>query len=41
MDPTREFFSKLRKVVVSLERETAKLQGVFEDRNNEAEDSGE
>ncbi|XP_013856677.1 spindle and kinetochore-associated protein 3, partial [Austrofundulus limnaeus] len=41
MDSTREFFSKLRKVVVSLETETAKLQGVFEDRNNHEDGDSE
>lgn len=38
--PTTVFFSKLKKLAVTLETETAKLQHTFENRNNEA-DSGE
>lgn len=40
MDPTRQFFTTLRKLAVTLESETTKLQHAFENRNND-EDSGE
>ncbi|XP_074551041.1 SKA complex subunit 3 [Halichoeres trimaculatus] len=35
MDPTARFFTKLRKLAVTLESETTKLQEDFESRNNE------
>ncbi|XP_031171968.1 spindle and kinetochore-associated protein 3 isoform X2 [Sander lucioperca] len=35
MDPTARFFTKLRKLAVTLESETAKLQHTFENRNND------
>ncbi|XP_070771395.1 SKA complex subunit 3 [Enoplosus armatus] len=35
MDPTARFFVKLRKLAVTLESETAKLQHTFENRNND------
>lgn len=38
MDPTARFFSKLRKLAVTLETETTKLQENFEKRNNDDED---
>lgn len=41
MEPTRDFFSKLRKMAVTLEAETEKLQQAFEGRRNEDGDSGE
>ncbi|XP_035533070.1 spindle and kinetochore-associated protein 3 [Morone saxatilis] len=37
MDPTRQFFSKLRKLAVTLESETDKLQQAFENRNNDGD----
>lgn len=40
MDPTTRFFAKLRKLAVTLESETAKLQHAFESRNDDG-DSGE
>lgn len=40
MDPTVEFFAKLKKLAVTLESETGRLQQVFETRKNE-DDSGE
>ena len=40
MDPTRKFFSKLKKLAVTLESETVKLQHAFEKRNEDG-DSGE
>lgn len=40
MDPTARFFTKLMKLAVTLESETAKLQHTFENRNND-DDSGE
>lgn len=40
MDPTVEFFAKLKKLAVTLESETGTLQQVFETRKNE-DDSGE
>ncbi|KAK5608869.1 hypothetical protein CRENBAI_019276 [Crenichthys baileyi] len=39
MDPTREFFSKLRKLAVTVETETERLQRAFENRRNEDGDS--
>uniref|UniRef100_A0A3B5ML16 Uncharacterized protein n=1 Tax=Xiphophorus couchianus TaxID=32473 RepID=A0A3B5ML16_9TELE len=41
MESTRDFFSKLRKMAVTLEAETEKLQQAFEGRKNEDGDSGE
>uniref|UniRef100_A0A3B3WKW4 Uncharacterized protein n=1 Tax=Poecilia mexicana TaxID=48701 RepID=A0A3B3WKW4_9TELE len=41
MESTRDFFSKLRKLAVTLEAETEKLQQAFEGRRNEDGDSGE
>lgn len=38
--PTTRFFTKLKKVAMTLESETAKLQNTFENRNNDS-DSGE
>ncbi|XP_026231600.1 spindle and kinetochore-associated protein 3 isoform X2 [Anabas testudineus] len=35
MDPTRQFFTKLRRLAMTLESETAKLQQAFENRNND------
>ncbi|XP_045910916.1 spindle and kinetochore-associated protein 3 [Micropterus dolomieu] len=35
MDPTARFFAKLKKLAVTLESETAKLQETFENRNND------
>ncbi|KAF6717031.1 Spindle and kinetochore-associated protein 3 [Oryzias melastigma] len=35
MDPTSQFFSKLRKLAVSLESESGRLQRAYENRNNE------
>ncbi|KAM6978597.1 SKA complex subunit 3 [Tautogolabrus adspersus] len=35
MDPTARFFTKLRKLTVTLETETTKLQQDFENRNND------
>ncbi|XP_067460431.1 spindle and kinetochore-associated protein 3 isoform X1 [Thunnus thynnus] len=35
MDPTARFFTKLRKLAVTLETETGKLQHSFENRNND------
>lgn len=40
MDPTVHFFAKLKKLAVTLESETVRLQNVFENRNNDG-DSGE
>ncbi|XP_024864825.1 spindle and kinetochore-associated protein 3 isoform X2 [Kryptolebias marmoratus] len=37
MDPTREFFSRLRKMAVTLETETARLQRIFENRNEDGD----
>ncbi|KAM9347785.1 SKA complex subunit 3 [Symphorus nematophorus] len=37
MDPTARFFNKLRKLAVTLESETAKLQHSFENRNNDGD----
>ncbi|XP_056246117.1 spindle and kinetochore-associated protein 3 isoform X2 [Seriola aureovittata] len=39
MDSTTRFFTKLRKLAVTLESETAKLQHSFENRNNDDGDS--
>ncbi|XP_054887383.1 spindle and kinetochore-associated protein 3 [Poeciliopsis prolifica] len=39
MESTRDFFSKLRKIAVTLEAETEKLQQAFEGRRNEDGDS--
>ncbi|XP_014829791.1 PREDICTED: spindle and kinetochore-associated protein 3-like isoform X2 [Poecilia mexicana] len=39
MESTRDFFSKLRKLAVTLEAETEKLQQAFEGRRNEDGDS--
>ncbi|XP_015234368.1 PREDICTED: spindle and kinetochore-associated protein 3 isoform X2 [Cyprinodon variegatus] len=39
MDPTRGFFSKLRKMAVNLETETERLKQVYENRNTEDGDS--
>lgn len=39
MDSTREFFFKLRKLAVTLETETERLQRQFENRKNEDSDS--
>lgn len=44
MDSTTQFFSKLKKLAVTLESETAKLQLAFENRNSgddDDDDSGE
>lgn len=43
MDPTTKFFSKLKKLAVTLESETVKLQQAFENRNKDgdSDDSGE
>nr|XP_020487683.1 spindle and kinetochore-associated protein 3 [Labrus bergylta] len=38
MDPTARFFTKLRKLTVTLETETTKLQEDFENRNNDDDD---
>ncbi|XP_062288156.1 spindle and kinetochore-associated protein 3 [Scomber scombrus] len=35
MDPTAQFFTKLRKLAVTLETDTGKLQQSFENRNND------
>ncbi|XP_041856801.1 spindle and kinetochore-associated protein 3 [Melanotaenia boesemani] len=40
MDPTSQFFSKLRKLAVTLESETARLQNAFDNRKDDG-DSGE
>lgn len=40
MDPTAEFFAKLKKLAVTLESETERLQQVFENRKSE-DDTGE
>lgn len=40
MDPTVQFFAKLKKVAVTLETDTAKLQHAFDNRHND-DDSGE
>lgn len=40
MDPTVEFFAKLKKLAVTLESETDRLQQAFETRNSE-DDTGE
>ncbi|XP_070694499.1 SKA complex subunit 3 [Pempheris klunzingeri] len=37
MDPTARFFTKLKKLSVTLESETAKLQHCFENRNNDGD----
>ncbi|XP_049905162.1 spindle and kinetochore-associated protein 3 [Epinephelus moara] len=37
MDPTVRFFTKLKKMAVTLESETAKLQQVFENRNKDGD----
>ncbi|KAE8299751.1 Spindle and kinetochore-associated protein 3 [Larimichthys crocea] len=37
MDPTTRFFAKLRKLAVTLESETAKLQHAFESRNDDGD----
>nr|XP_046260297.1 spindle and kinetochore-associated protein 3 isoform X2 [Scatophagus argus] len=37
MDPTTRFFAKLKKLAVTLESETAKLQQAFENRNNDCD----
>ncbi|XP_053184874.1 spindle and kinetochore-associated protein 3 [Scomber japonicus] len=37
MDPTARFFTKLRKLAVTLETETGKLQQSFENRNNDGD----
>ncbi|XP_075961069.1 SKA complex subunit 3 [Anarhichas minor] len=39
MDPTARFFTALRKLAVTLESETVKLQQVFENRNDDDSDS--
>ncbi|KAM6955383.1 SKA complex subunit 3 [Lycodopsis pacificus] len=39
MDPTSRFFTGLRKLAVTLESETVKLQQVFENRNDDDSDS--
>lgn len=41
MDPTSRFFNKLRKLAVTLESETARLQHTFDNRNKDDDDSGE
>uniref|UniRef100_A0A3B4FFL9 Spindle and kinetochore associated complex subunit 3 n=1 Tax=Pundamilia nyererei TaxID=303518 RepID=A0A3B4FFL9_9CICH len=41
MDSTTQFFSKLKKLAVTLESETAKLQLAFENRNCDDDESGE
>uniref|UniRef100_UPI0037E7603A SKA complex subunit 3 n=1 Tax=Semicossyphus pulcher TaxID=241346 RepID=UPI0037E7603A len=41
MDPTARFFTKLRKLAVTLESETTKLQQDFENRNNDDDDDSE
>lgn len=38
MDPTSQFFSKLRKLAVGLESETVRLQRLYEKRHNEPDD---
>uniref|UniRef100_A0A8D3A5N9 Spindle and kinetochore associated complex subunit 3 n=1 Tax=Scophthalmus maximus TaxID=52904 RepID=A0A8D3A5N9_SCOMX len=38
MDPTAQFFSKLKKLAVTLEAETAELQQTFENRNDDDDD---
>lgn len=40
MDPTVQFFAKLKKLAATLETETANLQHAFENRNKD-DDSGE
>lgn len=40
MDPTVEFFAKLKKLAVTLESETARLQQAFENRKSD-DDTGE
>lgn len=40
MDPTVEFFAKLKKLAVTLESETDRLQQAFESRSSE-DDAGE
>lgn len=40
MDPTVEFFAKLKKLAVTLESETSRLQQAFETRKSE-DDTGE
>ncbi|XP_029386577.1 SKA complex subunit 3 isoform X2 [Echeneis naucrates] len=39
MNPTSAFFSKLRKLALTLESETAELQQLFENRNDDDEES--
>ncbi|KAM7406912.1 hypothetical protein PAMA_002892 [Pampus argenteus] len=39
MDPTARFFAKFRKLAVTLETDTAKLQDAFDNRNNNDDDS--
>uniref|UniRef100_A0A3P9CVR0 Spindle and kinetochore associated complex subunit 3 n=1 Tax=Maylandia zebra TaxID=106582 RepID=A0A3P9CVR0_9CICH len=41
MDSTTQFFRKLKKLAVTLESETAKLQLAFENRNSDDDESGE
>lgn len=41
MDSTTQFFRKLKKLAVTLESETAKLQLAFENRNCDDDESGE
>uniref|UniRef100_A0A3Q2PKY6 Spindle and kinetochore associated complex subunit 3 n=1 Tax=Fundulus heteroclitus TaxID=8078 RepID=A0A3Q2PKY6_FUNHE len=41
MESTKEFFSKLRKLAVTVETETERLQRAFENRGNEDSDSGQ
>lgn len=40
MDPTSQFFGRLRKLAVTVESQTASLQRDFENRHNE-DDAGE
>ncbi|KAK2840154.1 hypothetical protein Q5P01_013894 [Channa striata] len=37
MDPTRQFFTKLKKLAVTLEAETAQLQQAFDNRDSDAD----
>ncbi|XP_072253545.1 SKA complex subunit 3 [Leuresthes tenuis] len=37
MDPTSQFFSKLRKLAVTLQSETSRLQNFFENRNDDGD----
>ncbi|XP_020776061.2 spindle and kinetochore-associated protein 3 [Boleophthalmus pectinirostris] len=41
MDPTSQFFAKLRKLAITLETETTKLQSAFENRKSDDEDRSE